>query len=384
MIEMRIEMHPSAEVLALGQTIARELRDIRLLLGRVAWNVSVQAERTDATPGAPLPPGAAVAAAGEPETGKWTAARLVLLGELVAQGLQRKAILARINALPGAPIASVGALSQKISTLALPRPRAPAPTQQVSPAVPSPPVEAEPAGDAQAMDVSSPHSRPADEQPPGASFAADTAEDAPARRPATAADLEPMWTPERLAEARRLVAARAPWPDVQAAVNALPGRKVVSVDSMMSRLRQLGITRPPRVADDGRVVIRSTARPAVLLTGAARTVPARAAPAPFRAVDPALVERDGAPSATRLQLRRDAAASALVPIVLGDALTWRARNGCARSPGETPLAWFRRVNARRGEFGLPAFALTRQRGPLDALPASRIGGTDDGADEVAA
>ena len=208
------------------------------------------------------------------------------------------------------------------------------------------------------------------------------------------------WSEERDAELTRCY--RAGWSRAQmlAAVNALPGPPIASIYGIGVRVSELGLSAaalpgphgpraplpaapqarvmapvelppaPARARQEEASVLRSTARPAVVLDGRTprRAAATRPEPAPFRPVAPAIAERDGAPSMAALQMRDAEASDSAALIALADAIEWGRRNGCKPEPGETALATVRRVNALRQRLGLPCYTLVAARGPQEKLP----------------
>lgn len=388
MSDVRIVLDASPAVIDLGTRLLRELRDIRLLLGRIGWNALARAEREqDTEPGVPptgatpaevggvVAPGArdsgtapaeapvagvpqaageasgprATPVAAEPARApapadiparlgrngqpfKWSAERDALLTELYRAGEPLAAILPRINALPGVPVMSLGGLKDRIQILALAtrhRPRPPAP-----PTPATAPAQAEPAGEKRALDV--PSLKLAAGAPvPAASFPEGAPDFAGAR----------TWTPERDAQALRMADDGAARVEILATLNALPGPPIASTEAL-----------------------------GVRLSGLRKRRAAEAPQGTFRRAPLALVERDGAPSVAKMQMAAEEAALGTVPITLTEALLWGTRNGCAALREERPMAHFARVNQKRSECGVPRFTLIPERSRLDPLPPPHIGG----------
>ncbi|HEV7455763.1 MAG TPA: hypothetical protein VGN96_03225, partial [Roseococcus sp.] len=168
----------------------------------------------DATPLAPEPAPQAKRARRQPPgrtAPKWSPERLALLREKAGK-MRGRDLLTAINALPGLPIASTGAMRVKMRELGL----------ESAPGLPPLPENFDPRGQDEA-------SREAMRER--------------ARRLAVAGGLGD-WTEERLALLRAEYATVEDTGELLTRINALPGNPIASTESMRHKAASLGVRRP--------------------------------------------------------------------------------------------------------------------------------------------
>lgn len=176
-------------------------------------------------------------------------------------------------------------------------------------------------------------------------------------------------TPERVDLARGMVAQLRTWREVLEAVNALPGPRIPSTDRLQHMLADIGITRARLVPG---YVSHTPPKP----TASPRQEAREASVARDLLAEPSDIrvrERDGAPSPAASLMRSEHVEQSRAWVTLADALRWGERNGVPWVPGEMAGGVWRRINARRGDLGLPKFALLRGR-IVAPLPAAHVGG----------
>lgn len=326
-IELRVTASP--EIAGLVGELLREIKAVRDLLGREIWNALARQERAVAEDQA-----SGAGAASPP------------------------AVAPRVAPIPKA--------------LGVPAPESG--HESVAPA--DKPVAPEPASAHDAEPGPDAEPKPAPEPPPASA--------APAAPCAPPSPTRGWATPERKALLREAWPAGVMIGPLRDRLAALPGPPLPDNSAIASLAATLHLRRPEgwgrvvanagalrpqrptKPPEDGVVeVMRSTARRVMV-------EPRRALPPAAPPATAGLRVNDAPSVAQRMEADalRDAATA---HSTLADALLWGARNGVAALRGERPMQTFGRVNNKRRDLRLPAFALVSQRGTMDALPDPSLG-----------